>query len=284
MNIAISGATGFIGSYLAAYLARQGHSVISLKREAFRDTTRLAELISPCKIVINLAGAPINRRWTKGYKKELYESRILTTRQLANAINSNQQEGVFISASAVGFYPPSGCYTEESARKGEDFLAELCGEWEKEARSVGTHTRLAITRLGVVLASDGGAFIPMTRPAKAGIATIIGKGDQPFSWIARHDLVRAMDFIINTPSLDGVFNFTAPQNLTQKEFTQQIAEHYHSRATIHVPGITFRLLYGEAAAFITQGQCAIPQRLLNSGFRFSCPTLEQFLKTETGGL
>lgn len=277
MNIAISGATGFIGTYLSAYLTQKGHHVMPLKRKTFRNNDHLMEVIRQCEVIINLAGAPINHRWTSKYKKELYESRILTTRQIVNAINADTIPHLLISASAVGYYPSHGCYNEKTTKKGEGFLSDLCAEWEREALRVSSGTRLAITRFGIVLSPEGGAFPQMARPAKAGIAAIIGSGTAPFSWIDLRDLAQAMEFIINNGTLNGVFNFTAPQKLTQQGFTRQIARHYQSKITMRIPKAIFRLRYGKASEFVTKGQCAVPKRLLESGFQFNSPDIQQFL-------
>ena len=139
MKIAISGASGYIGQHLTLFFTEKGDEVVPLGRNLFKEENfdELCHRVEPCDVVINLAGASINKRWTKAYKQELYDSRIRTTHQLVNAINTRDiLPKLFISTSAVGYYPTSGEYDEYNNRQGEDFLARLCGAWEKEARAV----------------------------------------------------------------------------------------------------------------------------------------------------
>lgn len=174
MKIAISGATGFIGTHLTAYLTGLGHRAVPLGRPAFRSQESLAAALAGCGAVVNLAGAPIDRRWSDAYKKQLYDSRIGTTRKLVAAINEmNPAPKVFVSASAVGYYPDQGCYDEYTAVKGTGFLSDLCESWEREASRVVPGIRLAVARFGVVLAPDEGVFAKMAFPFRKGIAVRI---------------------------------------------------------------------------------------------------------------
>ena len=166
MKIAISGATGFIGTHLTRYLSGQGHEVTGLGRKWFGrgNADHLAKLMEGMDVVINLAGAPVNHRWTTAYKQELYDSRIIPTRMLVDAINRTDRVRLFISASAVGYYPSRGCYDEYSHVKSDGFLAGLCRAWEAEAGLIRKSARLIITRFGVVLSPEGGAFLQLIRP------------------------------------------------------------------------------------------------------------------------
>ena len=278
-KIALSGATGFIGTNLRRYLEARGYRVVPLGRGLFLDGREedLLHAVSSCSVVVNLAGSPINRRWNARYKKELYDSRVGVTRKLVGAVNRSRETKLFISASAVGYYPSEGCYDEENAVQGDGFLAHLCGDWEAEARKVTPGVRLAITRFGVVLAPRGGAFEQMARPARMGIAAVIGNGRQLFPWIDIVDLMGGMEFLIGNPRLAGVFNFVAPGRVTMGEFMRLVARHYRSLAVLPVPAPVFRMLLGEASGFLTEGQCVMPERLLESDFVFSSPCPEQFL-------
>ena len=153
-----------------------------------------------CHAVINLAGAPIDRRWTDAYKRELVESRIMTTRKLVEAVNRlHEPPGVMISASAVGYYGSSGgCHGELDAPEADSFLAELCVAWEKEAGLVNSSVRLVLTRFGVVLSPDGGALPEMMRPARFGVTATAGNPDHLFSWVALEDLADALVFIMGS--------------------------------------------------------------------------------------
>lgn len=279
MKIAISGASGFIGSHLSEYFIAWGYEILPLGRVFFtnEESHSLLEAVGQSDVVINLAGAPINHRWTAAYKKKIYSSRIGVTRRLVEAVNASASKPkVFISASAAGYYSSEGCH-DESDPPGTGFLSELCVNWEAEAGKVSDEVRLVITRFGVVLAPKGGAFEKMAFPAKLGMATVIGPGTQPFSWIDINDLSRAMESFIQLPGISGPVNMVAPQQLSNREFTRQVARHYHSLLTLKPPQFSFHLLFGESSKFMTEGQCVVPAKLKKLGFVFETPTLAQFL-------
>jgi uncharacterized protein (TIGR01777 family) len=279
MNIAISGASGFIGRHLTAYFTERGHRVIPLARPMFREGMLgyLTQALSHCDVVINLAGAPISKRWTPEHKRELYDSRIRVTHRIISALNAvRTKPKVLISASAVGIYPTEGDSDEYTNTRGGGFLADLCYAWEKEARRCPSQTRLVITRFGIVISPDGGAMVQMLRPLKlAKIGTAIGPGTQPFPWIDIRDLCRAMDFIIHNESVSGVVNLVAPQQVSQWAFTKAMSKAYNAGLTLIVPKFVFRFMYGEAASFLTTGPSVRPTRLKEMNFRFETPTLEK---------
>lgn len=188
MNVAITGSGGFIGSHLSKRLEMFGHRVTPLRRYLFAQegVDCLAQALAGCHAIINLAGAPIDRRWTDAYKRELVESRIMTTRKLVEAVNRlHEPPGVMISASAVGYYGSSGgCHGELDDPEADSFLAELCVAWEKEAGLVNSSVRLVLTRFGVVLSPDGGALPEMMRPARFGVTATAGNPDYLFpGWL-----------------------------------------------------------------------------------------------------
>lgn len=200
MNIAMTGATGYIGKHLSNYLTEKGgHRIIPLGRSMFREgmSGHLIQTLTHCDVIINLAGAPINKRWTPEYKQELFNSRIVVTHRIIRALNAvKTKPKLMISASAVGYYPPEVEADEYTRTRGDGFLSDLCYAWEKEAKHCPQPTRLVITRFGVVLSPDGGAMQQMLRPLQATkVATAIGPGTQSFPWIAMHDLCRAMEFL-----------------------------------------------------------------------------------------
>ncbi|WP_321331735.1 TIGR01777 family oxidoreductase [uncultured Bacteroides sp.] len=280
MKIAISGASGFIGKHLTAFLLGRGHQVVPLGRVMFKDNMsgQLMHILSHCDVVINLAGATINRRWTAEYKKELYSSRIRVTRCIVKAINGlKEKPKLLISASAVGYYPTDGCFDEYSSERGTGFLSDLCNRWENEASKLPPQTRLVITRFGVVLSPDGGALQQMLRPLKMGLAVTIGPGTQPFPWIDIRDLNRIMELIIHTPSLKGAVNLVAPETVTQAQWMDKLALRQGHCFRFTMPDFFFRLLLGEAADFLTKGQCVRSARLAELGFTFSSPAPDDFL-------
>lgn len=280
-TIAISGASGFIGTYLTSYFENMGYTIIPLPRKILNDKNneQLANILEKANIVINLAGETINHRWSKSYKEKLYHSRIDTTRRITEAISLNKQKPeLFISASAVGYYPSEGCYDEYTSKIGKGFLAQLCEQWEQEAQNISNDTRLAITRFGVVLSKKDGAFQQMTLASRLfKVSTIIGPGSQPFPWIDIEDLANAMNLIINDSSLKGAINFVSPKKIDNKEFTKTIAKYYKSWFTIKIPKTLFRIVLGESSTFMTEGQCVYPAKLTNAGFRYKSPTIADFL-------
>lgn len=278
MKIAISGASGFIGTHLTHYLREHGHEVIPLSRRDFAPGAedQLAWLVAECEGVVNLAGAPIDRRWTEACKKELWTSRVEVTRRLAEAVDRSEKTRVFLSASAVGCYPSVGCYDELSSERGTGFLARLCEAWETQARQV--KVRCVITRFGVVLGADGGAFARLARPAKAGAAIVPGSGLQSFSWIDIADLVRAVEYLLTHRKAEGVYNLVAPERGSMREFIRAVAERFRSSVTLHVPAFVLRMKLGEGASALLDGQCVLPRRLQEAGFRFESPAAKDFLR------
>lgn len=282
MKIVISGGSGFIGSVLTRYLKRKGDEVIPLSRDYFQGDApndKLKNALQDADVVINLAGTPINHRWSKSYKEKMFESRIITTRKIVEIINSQARKPkVFISASAVGYYPIKGCHNEYSTIKGDGFLATLCEAWEQEAKKISPQVRLAVTRFGVVMSKKGGAFPLLSLPARLKVAAVIGPGNQWLPWIYLGDLVKAIEHIINEPSLSGTVNFVAPQQITNREVMKAVAKHEKSWLVITIPKFFFRLALGKASTFITTGQCVVPKKLIDSGFAFSAPTIEDLLE------
>lgn len=290
MNIAISGATGYIGKHLSKYLTETGgHRILPLGRTMFREdmSENLVRTLANCDVVINLAGSPINHRWTPEYKKELYSSRVHVTHRIIRALEAAQTKPkLLISASAVGYYPsvesfaasptvPPAQWDEYSHARGEGLLSELCYAWEQGAQRCPSPTRVVITRFGIVLSPDGGAMQQMLRPLKiAKVAVALGPGTQPFPWIDIRDLCRAMVHIIEHESMEGVYNLVSSQQVSQYEFTRVMAKAYGAWMTVILPRAAFRLLYGEAASFLSTGQCVRPTRLLEAGFSFAVPTVD----------
>lgn len=283
MNIAMTGATGYIGKHLSNYLTEKGgHRVIPLGRSMFREgmSGHLIQTLAHCDVIINLAGAPINKRWTPEYKQELFDSRIVVTHRIIRALNAvKTKPKLMISASAVGYYPTTGESDEYTRTRGDGFLPDLCYAWEKEAKRCPEPVRLVIARFGIVLSPDGGAMQQMLRPLlTTKVAAVIGPGTQSFPWIDIRDLCRAMNFFINNQETKGVFNLVAPQQVSQYTFTRAMGEAYHAWTTFIVPQAVFHMLYGEASSFLSSGQTVRPTRLLQAGFRFSIPTLESLFE------
>lgn len=284
MNIAISGATGYIGRHLTAFFTAGGHRVVPLNRLLFREGMmgELVHALSHCDVVINLAGAPINKRWTTEYRKEIINSRVQLTHRLVHALETvKKSPKLLISTSAVGYYPCDIVSDEYSNTRGSGFLADLCQAWEKEAQRCPKQTRLVITRFGLVLSPDGGVMQQMLLPIqKIRLSLAFGPGTQPFPWVEMNDLCRAMAFIIDHESVQGVVNLVAPQDITQYAFARSLGKAYGACRTVLIPNRLIHLLMGEQGNMLTTGQYVHPTRMLDAGFSFLTPTIEDLLEED----
>lgn len=276
--VGITGSSGLIGSSLAGRLSDKGFAIRPLSRN-FKN-----EDIDECDIIINLAGASINQRWNKKNCASIFNSRIETTRKLREYISVSGKPSLLISASAVGIYPSSGgignvpVYNEYSPERAENFLGEVCVKWEEEALELKDNLRLAIIRLGVVLTSKGGALPKMAFPFRLGIASRIGSGRQPFSWVSLEDLLNAIEYIIGNNELKGIFNITSPIPVNNSQLTQALAIRYKSFIRIRIPLLLFRAIYGKSSVLITEGQYALPVRLSENGFEFKLPDISDAIR------
>jgi len=282
-TIAISGASGFVGSHLSRVLQAEGWTVISLGRQDFSgDNQRLANRLQGVQAIINLAGAPILRRWSPAYKKTLAASRAGVTRQLVTALatlREAERPGLFISTSAVGYYAAGRRHTEDDHLQADGFLGQLAKDWEQEAwRAQGLGIRTVVFRLGVVLGPGGGALAQMLPAFRLGLGGTIGNGSQAFSWIHRDDLIRAYRAAIADPGWEGVYNLTAPEVASNATLTRALGSALGRPTWLPVPAWLLTLVFGEAASVLTEGQEVIPKRLLAAGFQFSFATIEQAVR------
>ncbi len=279
MKIAISGSTGFIGKRLTAKFIEKNIEVISIKRDdLLLSIEDLSKKIEGVDVVINLAGAPIAARWDESYKQLLVSSRIESTKKLVAAINYLKiKPNIFISTSAIGIYDTIHIHTEQSVNYGGNFLSDLCINWEQEALKA--QTRTAIFRLSVVLDKNEGALPKMLLPFKLGLGGKIGNGKQHFSWIAIEDLINAYLFIIERKDLSGIFNLSSPHPINNIELTKVIGKTLKRPTLFTVPTFILKLLYGEGAGVITEGQAVIPENLLNNGFVFLYDTIQKYFST-----
>jgi len=277
-TIAITGSSGFVGTNIKSFFSKKNFELISINRKDLLDNSKLESIIEKADVLINLAGANIINRWTDSYKKELYDSRINTTKSLINAMAKvkNKPE-LFISTSAVGIYNNKACYDETSNEYSNDFLSSLCIDWEKEAlKAKDLEIRTAIFRFGIVL-GDGGALEKMKLPFKLGVGGTIGSGKQHFSFIHIDDLIGAYDFLINNQNVEGIFNLTTNSPTTNKGLTKALGTILNRPTIFPVPEFVLNLIFSEGAKVLTDGQCAKPKRLLESGFKFKHTTIEQVI-------
>jgi len=279
MNIAISGANGFIGKQLTSYFQAKGNDVRSISR--IKEGTHVSEIVmqlSGVDVIINLAGAPIVGRWTRKYKKTLFDSRINTTRKIVEAISLMEKKPeLLISASAVGIYSSVGNQTESNYRKADDYLGEICTAWEMEAKKAAPFSRVAITRFGIVLGKGGGALKKMLPLFRLGLGGKIASGKQGFSWIHVYDVIHAMEFIIENTKLSGEFNLTAPDVVDNSKFTKVLSKMLGKPALFAVPAFALKLIFGEGSIAVSGGQFALPEHLTSEGFYFCYPDLKSAL-------
>jgi uncharacterized protein (TIGR01777 family) len=281
MKIAMSGATGFVGSHLSEAFGRKGWQVVPLGREDFgQDAETLLEKIEGSAVVVNLAGATIASRWTEEYKKTIYSSRIDTTKKICRALGKTKSKPrLLISTSAIGIYTTAGVHTEEDKNYSEDFLGKLAVDWEAaalEAKEAGVRT--VIFRFGVVLGKNGGALRKMLIPFRLGLGGVIGSGEQPFSWVHIEDLIQAYVTVIEGEKYEGIYNLTAPHPTTNRGLTEALGHALHKPTVMRVPSFVLKLQLGEAAKVLLEGQHVLPQRLLESGFTFAFADIDKALK------
>lgn len=289
MRIAVSGASGLIGSALVEALAADGHSVLRLVRrrpegpdEARWDPKRRVldpGALTGCQAVVHLAAPGVgDRRWTEERKKELHESRVSGTATIAAAVAAmDTPPGVLLCGSAIGYYGDTADrWVDEDSPPGTGFLADLVQDWEAAAEpAAAAGIRTAFARTGLVVARRGGAWGRLFPLFKAGLGGRLGSGRQFWSFIALHDEVAAMRHILDTPALSGPVNLTAPEPLTNREVTAAMGRVLHRPALAAVPAPALRIALGEFAGDVLGSQRVRPKRLLESGFQHAFPEIEQ---------
>jgi uncharacterized protein (TIGR01777 family) len=292
MNILITGATGLIGRALVKQWQGQ-HQLHILSRSSVKARQCLAidgsyyqslddVDLNQIDAVINLAGEPIaNKRWSKAQKQKICQSRWQLTEALAEKIQQcTTPPKVLLSGSAIGFYGRQGStvVTEEHSSFYPEFSHDICARWENLAQRAASHqTRVCMLRTGIVLSSEGGALAKMLPPFKLGLGGPLGDGKQFMSWVHLTDMVRLIDFLLQRDDLTGAFNATAPRPVTNKQFSQLLAERFNKKAPFTVPAFVLRLAFGEMSDLLLFGQNVHPRRLVDSGFEFHYPQLKDAL-------
>ena len=289
MKITISGASGLIGRRLLKVLAADGHSLTALSRHAGTNLppgVRLsvwdpasgepaADSLREADAVIQLAGAPVAQRWNPEVKRAIRESRVAGTRNLVQAMAKlSRRPQVLICASAIGYYGSRGDEVlAESAAPGNDYLAEVCVAWEKEAQAAeALGMRVVRVRIGLVLDARGGALQKMLPPFKMGAGGKLGSGKHWMSWIHLDDLVALFQLALAKP-VSGAFNGVSPNPVTNADFTKALAAAVHRPAIFPVPGFALRLLFGEMGDILLASQRGTPKAAEAAGFTFRFPTL-----------
>ncbi len=293
MKLLITGGTGFIGRLVCKNLTHQGHELTVFSRRpnevksiCGQSTTAITSLndLTPDNhfhAIINLAGEPIaNARWTTARKKALRDSRIGITNQLIEFIaRAEIKPAVMVSGSAIGFYgDQDDSILDEQSEYFDDFSHHLCADWEQSAnQAAGLGVRVCILRTGLVIGKQGGFVQRMLLPFKLGLGGKIGTGRQWMSWIHRADLVAIIELMLNSSDMNGIYNGTAPNPVTNLEFTQSLATILKRPALLPVPGLVLKLMLGEMSELLLGGQRVMPQRLTEQGFKFRFDTLSNAL-------
>jgi uncharacterized protein (TIGR01777 family) len=300
MKVFITGGTGFVGSFLSRELISKGHDLTILTRQkeppaSLRNGIRfvkgdpkeegpwMAE-VGQHDWIINLAGASIFNKWTAETKKMLYDSRVLTTKNLVAALAGGDRRQLFCSTSAPGYYGPRGEeeLTEESA-PGQDFLARLAQDWEAEAlKAQDLGIRTVITRFGIVLGQEGGMLEQLVPLFKRFVGGPVGSGEQWLSWIHQMDLARAFLFLPEHPILAGPVNFTSPNPVRNRDFAKALGKALGRPSFMPAPAFMMRLILGELADAVLTGQKILPQKLAAANFEFLYPTIDQALQHLVG--
>lgn len=268
MKIALTGASGFVGTALRQRFP--DHIVIDRHDNADAILSKLDAV----DVAINLAGAPIIKRWNDSYKNVLMHSRIETTRRLVHALNRSNVKH-FISTSAIGIYPDDRRCDETCETPADDFLGRLAGQWEEEARKCALPT--AILRFGVILGPKGGALTQMLTPFRLGAGGPIGNGKMITSWIAIDDLLGIYSFVIND-ALTGIYNCVSPNPISNMALTKSLGRLLRRPTILPVPPFVLRLMYGEAASVLTGSKEVYPAALQAAGFVFEYPDIDAALR------
>jgi uncharacterized protein (TIGR01777 family) len=291
MRILVAGGSGFLGGRLRHTLQADGHQVRILTRAPRRDgdirwradtsDSGWWDALTGTDAVINLAGTSIaGGRWTAARKAAIRDSRLRATRAIVAGLDGTRTGAALVSSSAVGYYGPRGDEPlTEDAEPGSDFLAGVCRDWEHAALETRSAARVVLLRTGLVLARDGGALPPMALPFRFGAGGRLGSGRQVMSWIHVDDWVGIVRWALATPAATGPINLTAPAPVTNAVFTRALAAALHRPAIVPAPAFALRLLLGEMAdALLLGGQRVVPQKAIESGYRFRFATIDEALR------
>lgn len=293
-KIVIAGGSGLVGKKLTQMLVEKGHEVAWLTRKSKQHTaikqfewdvnkqTIDKAVFDFAEVIINLAGAGVaDKKWTDAYKKEIYDSRILSTQLFANALCEYKNTvNTYISASAIGIYGNNTALnTTENTPAAHTFLAKVCEDWETAVKPIeNLGIRTGIIRVGVVLAKDGGFIKEVSTPINLFFGAALGSGEQQTSWIHIDDLCSMFIILVEHKNLSGVFNGVAPNPETNKKLTQLLAKQLHKPLILpNAPGFVIKLLFGEMGDMLLGSQHISAQKILATGFTFQFPTAQQAL-------
>lgn len=292
MRIALTGSSGLIGSALLRVLREEGHTVVRLVRRPAAEPDEVrwdpgrgtldAAGLEGCEAVVHLAGAGVaDRRWTESYKREIRDSRVRGTATVAEALaRLDDPPGVFVCGSAIGFYGDTGDRAvDETEPPGTGFLPEVCQEWEAAAApAAAAGVRTVHARTGLVVSREGGAWGRLFPLFRAGLGGRLGDSSQYWSFVALADHLAALRHLIDTPALAGPVNLTAPEPVTNREVTAAMGRVLHRPTVAAVPAVVLRAALGGFAEDVLGSQRVVPARLLESGFSFAHPGIDDAIR------
>jgi uncharacterized protein (TIGR01777 family) len=303
MRVAVTGATGTIGSALVRELVARGDQVVALSRDPGRARERLgegveaaawespgtepapADALAGCDGVVHLLGEPVDQRWSDEARKRIRDSRVFGTRYLVAGLReADPRPRVLVSQSATGYYGARGDEpVDEGEPPADDFLARVVVDWEAEARAAEElGVRGVLTRTGVVLSESGGALGKMMTPFKLGVGGPVAGGEQYVPWIHIDDVVGGLTCALGDERVSGPVNLTAPEPATNRELSKALGRALRRPAIAPVPAFALKLLYGEMSFIVTTGARVVPTRLAEIGYRFRRPDLDDALRAATG--
>jgi hypothetical protein len=291
-NILITGGTGFIGNRLSAKLLKMQQNLTIFTRQTNLKNDKNLTYVNSLDglnfdfdIIINLAGETISKRWSNQYKKEIYNSRILTTQNLVKKINqATKKPKVFISGSAVGVYgiDDSEVLSEESAIENQNlFSQKLCLDWESEANKVGKETRLVNLRTGIVVGEEAGILRKLITPFILGFGGKIGQGNQILSWVHISDIINLIIFAIENNKISGPLNATSPNSVDNEEFSKTLAKIIKRPCFFDMPSLVVKTIFGQMGnELLLNGQNIYPKKAIENGFKFNFENLEDAIFEE----
>lgn len=281
MKIKLTGSSGYLGKLIAEELQKNGHSTEGIPHELlYGRQEELKEKITGTAVIINLAGVPIFTRWTEENKKKIYDSRVTTTQNLVKAINDlpdNLRPKKLISASAIGIYKPGKTHDEESMDFEDGFVGKVVKDWEVASKGLTKSVLRIIFRIAPVYGAEAETIKNLWFPFNMGVGGKIGDGKQPFPFVHEKDVSGAFVWAVENYRQSDVFNLSAPQNITNKEFTKTLAGKIHRPAVLPIPGAGLKLLFGKAAGMLTKSPQIDSKKLQEAGYQFRYPTIDETL-------
>jgi uncharacterized protein (TIGR01777 family) len=300
MKVTVTGATGRVGRQVVQALKARGDEVVALSRDPGRASDLLGvaayawdlkneaiprPALDGCDTVIHLAGEDVGQRWTKEVKAEIVDSREKGTRNVVHSIfDTTPRPTTLVCASASGYYggDHGDEIVDEHGAQGRDWLADVCGRWERQIETAKIGIRTVTVRTGIVLDAGGGALAKMLPPFKAGLGGPIGSGKQYMPWIHLDDLVGIYLAAVDNGRFAGPINASAPEPVTNKQFAKALGRALNRPAVAPVPGFTVKLLYGEMAQIVLGGVRMVPGRADELGYAFRHPDLDEALRSTLG--